>query len=183
MPATPPTTLAAAIRSGDADTVRQLLASEPDLRARLDEPWGDFGGTALIAAVGRDARSDWWAGSFGVLDSCDPALALYLVERGATLDVHAAARSRARGYDDVLQLLIERSPDTVLLIDACEGGDVALVAHTLAAHPDVVARLRYRGAGARCRRGHRARGCERCESGSQGGACVRHMRERRREQA
>jgi ankyrin repeat protein len=37
-------------------------------------------------------RTRWWAGSFGVLDSANPELASYLISRGATVDIHAAAR-------------------------------------------------------------------------------------------
>ena len=39
-----------------------------------------------------NARSEWWAGSFGVLDSAGPELAAYLIERGAIVDAHSAAR-------------------------------------------------------------------------------------------
>ncbi len=38
------------------------------------------------------SRTQWWAGGYGVLDDCDPALVDFLVERGAVIDAHAAAR-------------------------------------------------------------------------------------------
>ena len=46
----------------------------------------------LQAGADINARSHWWAGGIGVLDECSPDLAPFLIERGATLDAHAAAR-------------------------------------------------------------------------------------------
>ena len=84
--------------------------SHPELRAKINEPLPNygFGQHALFAAVQRsdratidvllDAganihkRTEWWAGGFGVLDDCDPGLVDFLVERGAVIDAHAAAR-------------------------------------------------------------------------------------------
>jgi hypothetical protein len=80
------------------------------LRARIDEPLPNygFGQNALFAAVQRSDRSmidvllraganirkrtDWCAGGFGVLDDCDPSLVDFLIQRGAVIDAHAAAR-------------------------------------------------------------------------------------------
>ncbi|MBV9759785.1 MAG: ankyrin repeat domain-containing protein [Acidobacteriaceae bacterium] len=102
--------LAAAVREQDARRVREILEGHPELRARIDDPlpgYG-FGAHALFAAVQRSdretidvllnagadirKRTEWWAGGFGVLDDCDPSLVDFLVERGATIDAHAAAR-------------------------------------------------------------------------------------------
>ena len=101
--------LAAAVHANDSSRVQQVLAGHPELRSRLDEPLpgAPFGATALLAAVHRrnrdmidvllgagadiNARSHWWAGSFGVLDSATD-LAPFLIDRGATVDIHAAAR-------------------------------------------------------------------------------------------
>ena len=48
---------------------------------------------ALIAAgASVDAKSTWWAGGFGVLHQAAPELARYAISRGATVDLHAAAR-------------------------------------------------------------------------------------------
>src|SRR3954469_6299366 len=97
------TLLRAAIEADDAARVEQLLASDPNLRARLDGPLdgGAFGEMALLAAVYRrnrdvvdvllqaganvNQKSHWWAGGFHVLDSAweEPALASFLIERGA----------------------------------------------------------------------------------------------------
>ena len=106
----PAEALTAAIRDSDAQRVHELLESHPELRARIDEPLANygFGIQALFAAVQRSdrptidillhagaairKRTEWWAGGFGVLDDCDPALVDFLVERGAVIDVHSAAR-------------------------------------------------------------------------------------------
>lgn len=37
-------------------------------------------------------KTEWWAGGFGVLDDCDPGMVEFLIQRGALLDAHAAAR-------------------------------------------------------------------------------------------
>ena len=102
--------LAAAVRANDATEVRRVLERHPDLHGKLDDalPGSAFGSTALLEAVdlrnrdmvdvllhaGADInqRSHWWAGGFGVLDQHDRELADFLIDRGATVDVHAAAR-------------------------------------------------------------------------------------------
>ncbi|MEO8336390.1 MAG: ankyrin repeat domain-containing protein [bacterium] len=126
--------LSAAVRANDVDAASQLLDAHPELSARLDEsaPDGAFGGTVLLSAVDSrnremvdlllkhganiDARSHWWAGGFGVLDSCDAEFAAFLIERGATVDAHAAARL---GMLDRLKTLVEANPDVV----RARGGD------------------------------------------------------------
>ncbi|HVS64670.1 MAG TPA: ankyrin repeat domain-containing protein [Thermoanaerobaculia bacterium] len=121
--------LARALESDDVEALRSTLARHPELRARLDEPIGPFDSPAIAGVRSRkmldalleagadpDARSRWWAGSFGLLDSADPELAAYAIERGATVTVHAAARL-AR-IDDLLRLL-DGDPSLV----AARGGD------------------------------------------------------------
>src|ERR1043166_8186186 len=101
--------LAASVRANDAAHAAEILTSHPELKPRLDEPMPNFGfgATLLMAAVQRankdmveallraganiNARSHWWAGSFGVLDD-DHGLAAYLIARGAIVDAHSAAR-------------------------------------------------------------------------------------------
>lgn len=134
MPTKPFDALAAAVRANDVYGAGQLLQSNPELSSKLNEPapGGSFGGTMLLSAVGSknrdmidlllrhgadiDARSVWWAGSFGVLDSCDPEFADFLIERGAHVDAHAAARL---GKFDRLKALVEANPDVV----HARGGD------------------------------------------------------------
>jgi ankyrin repeat protein len=125
--------LAAAVHENDSAQVQQVLARHPELRSRLNDPLpgGAFGATALLAAVhhrnremievllraGADinARSHWWAGSFGVLDA-DTELAPFLIDRGATVDVHAAARL---GMTARVEELISADPSRV----HARGGD------------------------------------------------------------
>ena len=94
-----------AVEAGDAAAVRRLLVNTPALRPHIDRPLFHFGGLAILAAKNNrpmvevllefganiNARSHWWAGSFGVLDGTDPEQAAWLIERGAIVDIHAAA--------------------------------------------------------------------------------------------
>jgi ankyrin repeat protein len=125
--------LAIAVARSDPAEVRRVLTKHPELQSRLNEPMpgGSFGSTALLTAVRRgdretaelllesgadiNARSHWWAGSFGVLDGESP-LVPWLVERGATVDACAASR---HGMMDRLRRLIEEDPAQVHL----RGGD------------------------------------------------------------
>ena len=130
----PAEALTAAIREADAQRVRELLESHPELRAKIDEPLPNygFGIQALFAAVQRSdratvdvllragadirKRTQWWAGGFGVLDDCDPSLVDFLVERGAVIDAHAAARL---GMLARLAELVAADPDVI----HARGGD------------------------------------------------------------
>jgi ankyrin repeat protein len=123
-----------AVKSGRADAVRTLLTAEPEVRKRINEPHGDlsFDSTPLLEAVyqknrdlidvlleaGADinAKSGWWAGGFGVLHGSDPDLAPFLIERGAVVDVHAAARF---GDTGALERLLAADPGLV----HARGGD------------------------------------------------------------
>jgi hypothetical protein len=120
--------LTAAVCDGDAARVRELLHRQPDLRARIDAPLDSYGHGqhALFAAVQRSdratidvllaagadirKRTEWWAGGFGVLDDCDPSLVEFLVERGAVLDAHSAARL---GMIDKLREMVAADPEAV----------------------------------------------------------------------
>src|SRR5882724_5340125 len=115
------------VRANDDAQVAQLLQRHSELKSKLNDPLPGFGfgGTALLAAVrganrkmvdlllaaGADInqRSHWWAGGFGVLDD-DRGLAPYLIERGAILDAHAAARL---GMFDELKQLVSANPEVV----------------------------------------------------------------------
>jgi ankyrin repeat protein len=144
----------AAVRAGDADAVRALVARHPVLRVEANAPSGPFGGRPLLAAASAgnlplvdalldagasiDARSDWWAGGFGVLDDCPPAIAPALLARGATLDAHAAARL---GMVDALTALLDAEPARV----HARGGDGRTPLH-VAATVEVARLLLERGA-------------------------------------
>ena len=134
-----PQALAAALDANDAGLVRQVLDRFPELTRKLDEalPGDGFGYTPLLKAVYRgnreivdvlltaganiNQRSYWWAGSFGVLDH-DGGLDDLLIERGATVDAHAAARL---GRIDRLRELIAQDPAVV----HARGGDGQLPLH------------------------------------------------------
>lgn len=132
-PADPAALLVAAIHANRASEVRAVLERHPELQGRLNEtmPGLHFGATPLLAAVpftnremidvllqaGADInqKSHWWAGGFGVLDD-DHGLAAFLIERGARIDIHAAARLARM---DDLERLVARDPDLV----HARGGD------------------------------------------------------------
>jgi len=57
----------------------------------------------LAASANIRKRTEWWAGGFGVLDDCDPSMVEFLIERGAVMDAHAAARL---GKMDELRTLV-----------------------------------------------------------------------------
>src|SRR4051812_2803627 len=119
-PGTPAGDLQAAFAADDADGVRTILHRHPELKALAEQPIGPFDSPAIVnvrsremldvlldAGVNIDARSQWWAGGFGLLDGAEPALATYAIERGATVDVHAAARL---GMLDRLRELVSGDP-------------------------------------------------------------------------
>jgi len=126
--------LVAAVKQGSVDETRRILKNDPESRRRLDEPHPDlpFNSTVLLAAVhqknrdlidvlldaGADinVRSRWWAGGFGVLDGADESLVPFLIERGANVDAHAAARL---GRLDDLERLLSEKPELV----HARGGD------------------------------------------------------------
>src|SRR6266404_7048239 len=119
----------AALKKDDVATVRELSRRYPELTKQINEPSGCFGALAICGArspemldalieAGADlnAKSDWWAGGFGLLHTVPPELAAHAIKRGAKVDVHAAARL---GLLDQLAALIEQDSS---LVDAC-GGD------------------------------------------------------------
>jgi ankyrin repeat protein len=94
-----------AFHADNAPWLRKLLARYPQFKALINEPIGPFDSPAIINVRSREmldvlleagadinAKSRWWAGGFGLLHGADPALAAYAIERGAVVDVHAAAR-------------------------------------------------------------------------------------------
>lgn len=113
-----------AIRAGDRERVSALLEDSHSLIHAHDPD--SFGAPAITPAVNRgdkpmidlllehgadiDARSDWWAGSFGALDYADEETAMYLLKRGATLTPHAAARL---GMVEELRRMIAADPSVV----------------------------------------------------------------------
>jgi ankyrin repeat protein len=118
-----------AFADDDAAAFAKLLNEYPQMKARIDEPVAAFNSPIItqvrsremldvLLAAGADinARSRWWAGGFGLLDSAAPDLAAYAIERGAVVDAHAAARL---GMTAELQRLIGTNPELV----HARGGD------------------------------------------------------------
>lgn len=118
-----------AFHEDDAAGLQRLLADHPELKAMVNAPVCAFDSPPIIHARSRamldvllaagadiNARSRWWAGGFGLLDSAKPELAAYAIERGAIVDAHAAARL---GMMPQLRELVAGNP---VLVHA-RGGD------------------------------------------------------------
>lgn len=121
--------LKAAFADDDAERVRDILRRHPQLKALINAPVGPFDSPAIVnvqspkmldalleAGADINARSRWWAGGFGLLDSAGPELAAHAIERGAVVDAHAAARL---GMLDRLRELVSGNPSLV----HARGGD------------------------------------------------------------
>ncbi len=107
----------------DAVTFWEVLERHPDLQRRINEPVAAFDSPLITTVRTREmldvllkagadinAKSQWWAGGFGLLHSASPELAAYAIECGAVIDVHAAARL---GLLDRLRELISAQPRLV----------------------------------------------------------------------
>ena len=94
-----------AFHADDAPRLRQLLDRYPEFKTKLNDPIGPFDSLVItqvrtremldvLLEAGADinAKSRWWAGGFGLLHGAEPDLAAYAIQRGAGVDVHAAAR-------------------------------------------------------------------------------------------
>ncbi len=102
----------------DAAQLDELLKAHPKLKSTIDDPHFFFGSTALIIAKehedlvdvllkhGADinAKSQWWAGDFHILEVTSAQAAERLIERGAEITVHAAAE---QGWLDWLESAYE----------------------------------------------------------------------------
>lgn len=112
-----------AFQQDDAAALQQLIELHPALKARINDRIGAFGAPLVnnvrsramldvLLAGGADinTKSDWWAGSFGLLHTLEPELAAYAIERGATVDTHAAARL---GMLEKLKELVSADPAVV----------------------------------------------------------------------
>jgi ankyrin repeat protein len=97
--------LKSAFEKNDAPLFRNLLERFPEIKAKINEPVAAFDAPAITQVRSREmldvlldagadinAKSRWWAGGFGLLHGAEPDLAAYAIQRGAIVDVHAAAR-------------------------------------------------------------------------------------------
>jgi Ankyrin repeat len=120
-----------ALHAGDVERVRLLLDQRADVRAAVNEPISSFDSRPVASAKknlplldvllahGADLnlKSAWWAGGFGLLEyDCTPEEAAPLIERGAAVDIFAAAHL---GMFDRLRELVDRDPSLV----HARGGD------------------------------------------------------------
>jgi len=118
-----------AFQDDDPAAFRRVLESYPILKTRINEPAASFDSPPILHVRSRamldvlldagadiNARSRWWAGGFGLLDCANPDLAVYAIERGAIITVHAAARL---GMFEKLRELVAGDPDLV----HARGGD------------------------------------------------------------
>jgi len=140
------------IQAYDAEKLDALLMAQPSLKTTIDDPHFYFGSTALIIAKehldvvdvllkhGADinARSQWWAGDFHILENASAEAATQLIERGAAINVHAAAE---QGWLDWLDAAFQRDPSIVNR----RGGDGKRPLH-YATDPAVMDWLLERGA-------------------------------------
>jgi ankyrin repeat protein len=107
---TPEEQLVHAVQENDLDAATRALALHPELKTKLNDAlpglpfdatvmqpavrWQNREMIALLQMSGADinTKTHWWAGGFSVLDFAEPSFVPYLVERGAKMTVHAAAR-------------------------------------------------------------------------------------------
>lgn len=129
-----------AVNDGDADRVKSLLTANDELLDYIDEPWFSFDAPAIVfassmgnlplidvlidAGADIDLKSSWWAGGTSALQQASGAmlgynreLAEYLIERGATIEAHAAAGLE---MPETLEALIKQDPD-VVHAPGCDG--------------------------------------------------------------
>jgi ankyrin repeat protein len=118
-----------AFHTDDAARLREIFVRHPELRRMVNEPVASFDSPPIIRVRSREmldvlleagadinGRSRWWAGGFGILDCASPDVAAYAIERGANVDVHAAARL---GLIDALHRMLAQDPGLV----HARGGD------------------------------------------------------------
>ncbi|SEO00262.1 ankyrin repeat domain-containing protein [Paenibacillus sp. OV219] len=115
-----------AVMNNNVAEASKSLLDNPFLAERINESWFSFDTPAIVQAAasgnqemvdlllenGADlnAKSTWWAGGFGVLHHNHHELSHYLIERGAPVDIHAAA---ALGLLTTLQDMVEKNPAAV----------------------------------------------------------------------
>ena len=141
-----------AIQNGDPEKVDRLLTEVDGLIEAVNQPWCSFDSPPIVAAKKNtalvevllrhgadiDARSAWWAGSFGVLDGVDRETFGFLVANGATPNIHAFAE---QGMTEEVRTFLEKDPSNANL----RGGDGQTPLH-VAASSEVVDLLLQHGA-------------------------------------
>lgn len=119
-----------AVHSKDASKVDRLLVEVNGLVKAIDQPWCHFDSPPIVVSkndremvevllkhgANINARSTWWAGSFGVLDGVSRETFDFLVGSGARPDVHVWA---AQGDAAEVQKFINQDASCV----NARGGD------------------------------------------------------------
>ena len=118
-----------AFEADDWQRLRQLLERHSSLKALVNEPLAPFDAPLIVHVRSREmldvlleagadinARSRWWAGGFGLLDWAGPEVAAHAIERGALVNVNAAAK---QGLVETVRRLIAEDPSCV----HARGGD------------------------------------------------------------
>lgn len=112
------------VQAEDVKAVGDLLAAEPSLASAINEPLFAFGKPAIVQARNQiemvdvllghgaeiNARSDWEAGSYGVLNETNSDLVYLLLRRGAEFDIHAAVE---HDRTDVVQGFLSEESDSI----------------------------------------------------------------------
>jgi ankyrin repeat protein len=141
-----------AVREGDVEGARVLLAAHPDIRARINEPLFDFKQPAIQLAIGNlamldlliahgadiNVKSAWEMGGFGILENATPEQMPALIERGAEIDVWSSAKF---GMADRLSGFLAANPS----LANAKGGDGKRPLH-YAASVEIAELLLDRGA-------------------------------------
>lgn len=150
-----------AVNTGNAEELTALFESHPELTEVINAPWFSFGGQALGEAAARtdrsmvdalidlgadlEGRSDWKNGPYTALhrlvDGATPeklALADHIADRGAIVDLHAAA---GMGRLARIAEILDAEPDRIN-----EPGPDGATALHLAKDAEVVDLLIQRGA-------------------------------------
>jgi hypothetical protein len=134
---TPVAQFVSALHAEDVERVRALLERHAEVRAVVNDPISHFDSRPvarakknlplldLLLSFGADLnlKSAWWAGGFGLLEyDCTPEQAQPLIERGAIVDVFAAAHL---GMFDRVRELVDADPALV----HARGGDGKTALH------------------------------------------------------
>jgi ankyrin repeat protein len=122
-------TLKQAFCEDNPSLLREALARYPEAKKRINDPLGPFDSPLINSVRSREmldamleagadinAKSQWWAGGFCLLDSAADDLAGYAIQRGAVVGIHAAARL---GLTDRLRELVAKDCQAV----HARGGD------------------------------------------------------------
>jgi ankyrin repeat protein len=119
------TQFADAVQQGDTAQVQQMLAETPALAQWINQPVIGFDAPPIVVAAGHsrslvdtllkhgadiNAKSVWWAGAFGALHGAQAEMAQHLIERGITVDIHAAVE---QGLMDRVRQLLDADPSLI----------------------------------------------------------------------